>query len=147
MRVLLPAPLQASSMKYFCVNTFFWYISSVSVWVTTFMHDGALPHVATPVKQLLSAHFRENRIISRHFLTTWLPRYSYLNSCDFWIWGYLKNVVYSRRVKNLADLKASITSHIYCISIYTPRFVVEHAVLRFTLVAEQSGGHIQHLMP
>lgn len=114
---------------------------------TIFMQDGAPPHIATPVKQLLSAQFGDGGIISRHFPKTWPPRSPDLNPCDFWLWGYLKNVVYSGRIQNLADLKASITHHIHCISTYTLRSVVEHAVLRFQLVAEQGGGHIEQLMP
>ncbi|GBL84392.1 hypothetical protein AVEN_117161-1 [Araneus ventricosus] len=31
-----------------------------------FMQDGAPPHIATPVKQLLNLHFGNDRIISRH---------------------------------------------------------------------------------
>ncbi|GBM61564.1 hypothetical protein AVEN_96161-1 [Araneus ventricosus] len=36
---------------------------------TIFVQDGAPPHIATPVKQLLNLHFGNDRIISRHFLT------------------------------------------------------------------------------
>ncbi|GBN57259.1 hypothetical protein AVEN_17341-1 [Araneus ventricosus] len=38
---------------------------------TIFMQDGAPPHIATPVKQLLNPHFGNYRIISRHFPTAW----------------------------------------------------------------------------
>ncbi|KMQ82897.1 transposable element tc3 transposase [Lasius niger] len=113
---------------------------------TIFMQDGAPPHIATSVKQLLRAQFGVDRIISRHFPTTWPPRSPDLNPCDFWLWGYLKSVVYNGRIQNLADLKASITHHIHCISADTLRSVVEHAVLRFQLVAEQGGGHIEQLV-
>ena len=112
-----------------------------------FMQDDAPPHIATPVKQLLSAQFGDDRIISRHFSTTWPPRSPDLNPCDFCLWGYLKNVVYSGRIQNLANFKASITHHIHCVSTDTLRSVVEHAVLRFQFVAEQGGGHIEQLMP
>ncbi|GBL92034.1 hypothetical protein AVEN_102588-1 [Araneus ventricosus] len=39
-----------------------------------FMQDGAPPHTATPVKQLLNMHFGNDRIINRHFPTAWSPR-------------------------------------------------------------------------
>ena len=97
---------------------------------TIFMQDGTPLHIATPVKQLLSAQFGDDMIISRDVPTTWPPCSSDLNPCDFWLWGYLKNVVYSGRIQKLADLKASITHHINCISTVTLS-VVEHTVLRF----------------
>ncbi|GBN77327.1 hypothetical protein AVEN_215415-1 [Araneus ventricosus] len=61
---------------------------------TIFMQDGAPLHIATPVKQLLNLHFGNDRITGRHFPTAWPPRSPYLNPCDFWLWGYLKDVVY-----------------------------------------------------
>ncbi|KFM74594.1 hypothetical protein X975_20604, partial [Stegodyphus mimosarum] len=113
---------------------------------TIFMQDGAPPHIATLVKQLLISHFGDDRIISRHFPTAWPPRSPDLNPCDFWLWGYLKNVVYSGRIANLADLKTSIMHHIHSISTDTLRSVVEPAVLLFQLAAEQGGEHIEQLM-
>ncbi|GBM21250.1 hypothetical protein AVEN_149842-1 [Araneus ventricosus] len=61
---------------------------------TIFMQDGAPPHIATPVKKLLNLHFGKDRIISRPFATAWPLRSPDLNPCDFWLWGYLKDVVY-----------------------------------------------------
>ncbi|GBM66169.1 hypothetical protein AVEN_68294-1 [Araneus ventricosus] len=64
---------------------------------TIFMQDGAPPHIATPVKELLNLHLGNDRIISRHFLTArpprssdlafrlqavWLPKRSCVRGCD-----------------------------------------------------------------
>ncbi|GBO01369.1 hypothetical protein AVEN_275664-1 [Araneus ventricosus] len=76
---------------------------------TIFMQVGASQHIAIPVKQLLNLHFGNDRIISRHFPTTWPPWSPDLNPCDFWLWGYLKNVVYGGPIANLAELKNRIT--------------------------------------
>ncbi|GBN90917.1 hypothetical protein AVEN_239312-1, partial [Araneus ventricosus] len=54
------------------------------------MQDGAPPHIAATVKQLLNLHFGNGRIISRHFLTAWPPRSPDLNPCDFWLWRLTK---------------------------------------------------------
>ncbi|GBM59222.1 hypothetical protein AVEN_240408-1 [Araneus ventricosus] len=67
---------------------------------TIFVQDGAPPYIVTPVKQLLNLHFENYRIISRHFQTAWPPRLPDLNPCDFWLWGYLKDVVYGVRLRN-----------------------------------------------
>ncbi|GBO14723.1 hypothetical protein AVEN_28501-1 [Araneus ventricosus] len=49
---------------------------------TIFMQDGAPPHIATPVKQLLNLHFGNDRIINRHSLQ---PDHHDRNPCDFWL--------------------------------------------------------------
>ncbi|GBN87143.1 hypothetical protein AVEN_173265-1 [Araneus ventricosus] len=66
---------------------------------TIFMQAGAPAHIATSVKQLLYLHFGNDRIMSRHFPTAWLPQSPDLNPCDFWMWGYLKDVVYGVRLR------------------------------------------------
>ncbi|GBN75379.1 hypothetical protein AVEN_8064-1 [Araneus ventricosus] len=96
-----------------------------------FMQDGAPPHIANPVKQLLKRHFGNARIISRQFPTAWPSRSPDLNPCDFWLWGYLKDFVFSTPIAHLAELKARIAEHILNVTPETLRSVVEHAVSRF----------------
>ncbi|GBL84849.1 hypothetical protein AVEN_93874-1 [Araneus ventricosus] len=111
---------------------------------TIFMQDEAPSHIATPVKQLLNLHFGNYRIISLHFPTAWRPRSP--DPCDFWLWGYLKDIVYGGPIANLAELKNRITQHIHNITTETLRYVVEHAVLRFQLIRENGGKHIEHFL-
>lgn len=111
-----------------------------------FMQDGAPPHIAKPVKQVLKTHFGDDRIISRHFPRAWPPRSPDLTPCDFWLWGYLKNHVFSGPVANLAELKARITQHVHNVTPETLRSVVEHAVYRLKLVEENGGQHIEHVL-
>ncbi|GBL82021.1 hypothetical protein AVEN_50595-1 [Araneus ventricosus] len=85
-------------------------------------------------------------IISHNFPTAWRPRSPDLNNCDFWLWGYLKDVVYWGPIANLAELKNRIPQHIHNITTETLRSVAEHAVLRFQLVAENGGQHIEHFL-
>ncbi|GBM08385.1 hypothetical protein AVEN_108380-1 [Araneus ventricosus] len=106
----------------------------------------APPHIATPVKQLFNLHFGNDRIISHHFPTAWSPRSPDLNPCDFWLWGYLKDVVYGGPNANLTELKNRITQHIHNIATETLRSVVEHAVLRFQLIGENGGQHSEHFL-
>ncbi|GBM36093.1 hypothetical protein AVEN_179092-1 [Araneus ventricosus] len=113
---------------------------------TIFIQDGAPPHIATPVKQLLNLHFGNDRIISHHFPTAWPPRSPDLNPCDFWLWGYLKDVVYGGPITNLAELENRITQQIHNITTETFRCVVEHAVLRFQLIEENGGQNIEHFL-
>ena len=73
-----------------------------------FMKEGAFSHIANSVKQLVKRHFGNARIISCHFPTGWLPRSPDLNHCDFWLWVYLKDIVFSTPIAHLAELKARI---------------------------------------
>ncbi|GBN77041.1 hypothetical protein AVEN_208727-1, partial [Araneus ventricosus] len=77
---------------------------------------------------------------------SWPSRSPDLNPCDFWLWGYLKDVVFSTPIAHLAELKARIAQHILNVSPETLRSVVEHAVSRFQLVAENDGQHIEHVL-
>ena len=59
-----------------------------------FMKDGAPPHIGLYIQQFLWHYFTDDRVTSRVFPTIWPPRLPDLNPCDFWLWGYLKNLVY-----------------------------------------------------
>ena len=76
------------------------------------MEDDIPPHIANPVKKLLKRYFRNARIISRHFPTAWRSRSPNFNLCDFWLWSYLKDTVFSTPIARLAELKARIAQHI-----------------------------------
>ncbi|GBN29469.1 hypothetical protein AVEN_151827-1 [Araneus ventricosus] len=110
------------------------------------MQNGDPPHVANPVKRLLSMHFGNDRIISRHFPTNWPPRSPDLTPCDFCLWGYLNHVVFSGPIANLAELKTLIALHFNSIIRNTIRSVVEHSISRFELVAENGGEYIEHFL-
>ncbi|GBM00544.1 hypothetical protein AVEN_77354-1 [Araneus ventricosus] len=128
-------------MSVFCATTSFQLFNSVDVWIGSF-----LCKMANPVKQLLKRHLGNARIISRHFPTAWPSRSPDLNTCDFWLWGYLKDVVFSTPIAHLAELKARVAQHILNVTSETQRSVVEHAVSRFQLVAENGGKHIEHVL-
>ena len=111
----------------------------------TFMQDGAPPHIGLRVQQFLRQHFTNDRLISRAFPTTWPPRSPDLTPCDFWLWGYLKNLVYRGSLVTLADLKDSITLHVRNISNDQLRSAVEHAVHRLQILQLEEGNHIEQL--
>ncbi|GBM29951.1 hypothetical protein AVEN_167431-1 [Araneus ventricosus] len=137
-------------MNIFCATSSLQHCNSADVWIEQFFRqDGAPSHIATPVMQLLNLHFGNGRIISRHLPKAWPPRSSDLNSCDFWLWGYLKDVVYGDPIANvrpIPELRNRITEHIHNITTETLRSVVEHAVLRFQLIGENDDQHIEHFL-
>jgi len=52
-----------------------------------------------------------NRVISRFGDILWPPRSPDLSVCDFFLWGYLKNRVYTTRPRTLDELKQRIQGH------------------------------------
>ncbi|GBN11410.1 hypothetical protein AVEN_157919-1 [Araneus ventricosus] len=113
---------------------------------TIFMQNGVPPHIEDPVKRLLSMHFENNRNIRRHFPINWPLRSPDLNPCDFWLWVYLKYVVFSGRIPNLAELKTRNAQHIHNISPDTLRYVVGNDISRFERLAENGRQHIEHFL-
>ncbi|GFU55435.1 uncharacterized protein TNCV_2550231 [Trichonephila clavipes] len=113
-----------------------------------FTHNfyGAPPHITRCVKDVLKHHFTEERVTSRQFRHLWPPRSPDLNPCDFWLWDYLKQLVSCDQPKTLPDLKDSISRHVLNISQNTLRSTVEHAILRFQIVAENDGHPVEHLL-
>jgi len=77
-----------------------------------FMQDGARPHRTTDVFELLFEHFDERIIAldssSKISVGINLPAYSPdMNPCDYFLWGYLKDRIYSKSPKTIDQLKKS----------------------------------------
>jgi hypothetical protein len=65
--------------------------------------------------------FFDDRIISKNL---WQPRSPDLTPPDYFLWGYLKQVVYSNRLQTIEDLKQNIEVAISNISQETLKKVV-----------------------
>ncbi|GBM02567.1 hypothetical protein AVEN_178497-1 [Araneus ventricosus] len=98
-----------------------------------FKQDSDPPHIDRREKQLLRQHFTEARVISRHFQTAWPPLSPDITSCEFWLWGYLKDNIYRRRPASLPDLKDSIRRHFLDIPADSLRSAVKNMVLQCAL--------------
>ena len=107
--------------------------------------DGAPPHIARCVKQLLRHHFDDNRIINRKFPTGWPSRSSDLHSCGYLLRGWLKAMVYGDPITFLSDFKENVGCHVRNIPQFMLLSTVEYAILRFLMVADNGGHHIDHV--
>lgn len=110
---------------------------------TIFMQDGAPPHIGLRVQRVLRQHFSNSRMISRAFPTAWPPRSPDLTPCDFWLWGFLKGVVYQGHVSDIATLKDRITLHVRQINSDMLRAAVENVVHRMQFLEFTNGAHIE----
>ena len=73
-----------------------------------FQQDGVPPHWGSHVRRFLDATF-PNRWIGRDGPTPWPPRSPDITPLDFFLWGYVKDKVFSTLVPDITNLKASIT--------------------------------------
>ena len=82
--------------------------------------------------------------MSHHFPKTWLSKSSYLNLCDFWLWDYLKNVVFNGLFAILAELKSQISQHLCDFWLYD---YLKNVVFNglFAILAELKSQITQHL--
>lgn len=110
-----------------------------------FMQDGARPHIHRSVQRLLRQHFGSERVISQYFPTEWPPRSPDITPCDFWLWGYLKSVVYAGGVPNLHVLKQNIRRAITNIQTDSLHAAVENVVHRMHYVVHRDGQHIENV--
>ena len=81
--------------------------------VQWFQQDGARPHTTPEVLELLHSKF-QHRIVSNLFPQqfqcgfSWPPCCPDLNPCDYFLWGYLKDKVFSSAPRTLPELKERI---------------------------------------
>ena len=139
--ILLPMPRMINGMRILLCHIIPILQKRSCLDRTIFMQDGTPPHSAKAVTQLHKRHFRNNWVISGHCPTSCPSRSPDLNPCDFRLWDYHKNVAYSGPIANLAELKTRITQHISNVTPETLRFVVEHDIYLFQIVAENVGKH------
>lgn len=113
-----------------------------SVW---FQQDGATPHTAGNVIEWLNTTFGD-RYISYRTQYVWPPHSPDLNPLDFFLWGYLKDRVYSPTPENTDMLKSAIRREMQKISEETLRAVIANFRRRMTLVIEERGRHLEHML-
>ncbi|GFS85514.1 uncharacterized protein TNCV_2793861 [Trichonephila clavipes] len=87
-----------------------------------FMQNGAPPHITRCVKDVLKHHFTEERVISRQFLHLRPPQSPDLNPCVFLALGPFKTAE------------------------HTAVNGGTHAILRFQILAENDGHHVEPLL-
>jgi hypothetical protein len=107
-----------------------------------FMQDGATAHTAIYSIKVLNEVF-ENRLISRGLLPA---RSADLNPCDFYLWGNLKDKVYSYNPHTLVELKQSIRETISSIEVSELKLVSNNIFKRFETCLRAEGRHFEHLL-
>jgi hypothetical protein len=108
-----------------------------------FMQDGAPPHWSLKVRDWLNVKF-PNRWMGRGSPNMpWPPRSPDLSMCDFFLWGYIKSVVYRRKLHNLEELKLAITHAFQTVSPEMIEKVVFDYRRRLQKCITKNGGHVE----
>lgn len=110
-----------------------------------FQQDGATAHTARATMELLHNIFGE-RIISRNCDFAWPPRSPDLTAPDFFLWGYLKGVVYINKPQTIQELKQNIQAEIRNLEPETLRAVMENAVKRANFCLQENGHHLRDVI-
>ena len=90
----------------------------------------------------LKEEFTEERTISKGL---WPPHSLDLSSCDFYLWGTLKQKVYANNPHNLDQLKENITNAIRKITREELQAVSANIVKYAQKCIDVNGEHFQHL--
>jgi hypothetical protein len=78
-----------------------------------FQQDSAPPHFVNVVREFLDINF-PRRWIGRGGWKQWPPRSPDLTTLDFYLWGYIKQTVYSETINNIEQLSngSELLSHL-----------------------------------
>lgn len=112
-----------------------------------FMQDGATPHRTNVVFDVLNEHFG-SRVLGLDYASRcggieWPPYSPDLNPCDFFLWGYLKDKVYSGNPQTLDALKEAIELEIAALQPDTLKNVINGFESRLHATVENEGAHIE----
>lgn len=111
-----------------------------------FQQDGAPPHNGRFVTEWLNNNFHD-RWIGRFGPVRWPPRSPDLNPLDFFLWGFLKQRIYSEVINTREQLQERITMAANEIrGNLNMRHVYTSLIRRCQACIAAEGGHFEHLL-
>ena len=108
------------------------------------MQDGAPAHRTVLIRRMLRQKF-QNRVVALNHPIEWPPRSPDLTPCDFFLWGYLKQKVFSSPVQSLPELRRRIVDETNNLR-QNPQFVrrsFQDRARRANLCVQRNGGHVE----
>lgn len=110
-----------------------------------FQQDGAGPHNARIVTNLLNEHF-PGRWMGRYGPIRWPARSPDLNPLDFFFWGYCKEIIYKTLPEDLEDLETRFRNAVWSIDEDMMENVQRNLLRRLRACIRMDGGHFEHLL-
>ncbi|KAK7096852.1 hypothetical protein V1264_003899 [Littorina saxatilis] len=119
---------------------------NIDIYTVVFQQDGAPPHCSNRTREYLRQHFPGDRLLSRRTDNPWPPYSPDLNPADYFLWGYLKERVYTGNPRTSEELKESIRREIRRIPAEMLTRVVDNFNVRLAAVIQQRGAWIEHII-
>ncbi|GFW36423.1 uncharacterized protein TNCV_3713411 [Trichonephila clavipes] len=110
-----------------------------------FQQDGATCHTARATIDLLKDTFRD-LLISRFGPVNWPPRSSDLTPLDYFLWGYVKSLVYADKPQTLDHFEDSIRRVIADIQPQMLEKVIENWTSRLDYFRASRGSHMPEII-
>jgi hypothetical protein len=82
------------------------------------------------------------RVISRRGTIEWPARSPDLNTCDFFLWGYLESKVYEKKPRTTEDLKQNIREEVAAIVPTMLQRVMQNFQKRLRERVDNNGRHL-----
>ncbi|GFV25620.1 hypothetical protein TNCV_4017542 [Trichonephila clavipes] len=110
-----------------------------------FQQDGATCHTARATIDLLKDTFGD-RLISRFGPVNWPPRSCDLTPLDYFLWGYVKSLVYADKPQTLDHLEDNIRRVIADIRPQMLEKVIENWTSRLDYIRASHGSHMPEII-
>lgn len=128
------------------LTEFLWpELDNIDISEMWFQQDGATCHTSRATMELLEEKFGE-WIISRHGFVNWPPRSCDLTPLDFFLWGYVKSLVYTNKPATLDALEANIRDAIAGITPQILDKVIKNWTERMKTCKRSRGGHLNDVL-
>ncbi|GFV59974.1 uncharacterized protein TNCV_4183441, partial [Trichonephila clavipes] len=116
-----------------------------SPWELWFQQDGATCHTARATIDLLKDTFGD-RLISRFGPVNWPPRSCDSTPLDYFLWGYVKSLVYADKPQTLDHLEDNIHRVIADIRPQMLEKVIENWTSRVEYIRARHGSHMPEII-
>jgi len=110
-----------------------------------FQHDGAPPHFSRQVREILHAHYPD-RWMGRGGPIIWPARSPDLNVLDYFIWGYIKDLVEHRRDSTEAEVREAIRAAFNTITPEMAYRATRNITRRAELCLREEGRHFEQFL-
>ncbi|GFU55656.1 uncharacterized protein TNCV_1649691 [Trichonephila clavipes] len=128
-----------------CTNFFIPELNNHDVQELWFQQDGATCHTARATIDLLKDTLGD-RLISRFGPVNWPPRSCDLTPLDYFLWGYVKSLVYADKPQTLDHLEDNIRRVIADIRPQMLKKVIENWTSRLDYIRASRGSHMPEII-
>ncbi|GFV08037.1 histone-lysine N-methyltransferase SETMAR [Trichonephila clavipes] len=148
-QVYVETPLHPEKLTVWCafwlVESFFKNDEGHNVTELWFQQDGAACHTARATIDLLKDTFGD-RLISRFGPVNWPPRPCDLTPLDYFLWGYVKSLVYADKPQTLGHLEDNIRRVTADIRPQMLERVIENWTSRLDYIRASRGSHMPEII-